>query len=115
MQYLPSGHRPGDALDLDGAEVAIFEEIADQSARTRGDDDRVGLGQGLQTGGEIGRFTDDRLFLRRAFTDQIANDHQPGGDADPRLEFDGPDIKVADSIDQIQPRPDRPLLTVLVR
>jgi len=41
---LPRRHRPGDALHLDGAEIAVFEEIADQPARARGDDDRVRLG-----------------------------------------------------------------------
>ena len=30
---------------------------------------------------------DDRLLLRLTFTDQIADDHQPGGDPDARLEF----------------------------
>ena len=52
-QYLPGRHRRGDALDLDGAEIAVLEEIADQPARARGDDDRVRLGQGLQPGGEV--------------------------------------------------------------
>ncbi len=86
-QHLPSRHRRGDALHLDGAEIAVLEEIADQPARACGDDDRVRLGQGLQTGGEVRRFADDRLFLRRAFADQIADDHQPGGDPDARLEL----------------------------
>jgi hypothetical protein len=36
-------------------------------------------------GGEVRRLTDDRLVLRRAFADQIADDHQPGGDPDARL------------------------------
>jgi hypothetical protein len=35
-------------------------------ARPPNDDDRIRLGQGLQTSGEVGRFTDDRLLLRRA-------------------------------------------------
>src|SRR5271168_371437 len=35
MQHLPSRHRRGDALDLDGAEVAVLEQIADQPARAR--------------------------------------------------------------------------------
>ena len=38
-------------------------------------------------GGEVRRLTDDRLVLRRAFADQIADDHQPGGDPDARLEL----------------------------
>jgi hypothetical protein len=44
-----------------------------------GDDDRVRRSQGLQTGGEVGRLADDRLFLRRALADQVADHHQPGG------------------------------------
>ncbi len=99
---------------LDGAEIAVLEEIADQPARARGDDDRVRLGQGLQTGGEVRRFADDRLFLRRAFADQVADDHQPGGNADARLQLDGFDIEAADGIDYPQPRPDRPLGIVLM-
>ena len=114
-QHLPSRHRRGDALDLDGAEIAVLEEIADQPARARGDDDRVRLGQGLQPGGEVRRFADDRLLLRRAFADQIADDHQPGGDPDARLQLDGFDIEATDSVDDAQPRPDRPLGIVLMR
>ena len=114
-QHLPGRHRRGDALDLDGAEIAVLEEIADQPARARGDDDRVRLGQGLQPGGEVRRFADDRLLLRRAFADQIADDDQPGGDPDARLELDGFDIEATDSVDHAQPRPDRPLGVVLMR
>jgi hypothetical protein len=44
-----------------------------------GDDDRVRRGQGLQSGGEVGRLADDRLFLHRALADQVADHHQPGG------------------------------------
>jgi glycosyltransferase involved in cell wall biosynthesis len=39
------------------------------------DDDRIWFGQDLQTGGEVRRFTDDRLFLRRSCANQIADDH----------------------------------------
>ena len=114
-QYLPSRHRCGDALDLDGAETADLEEIADQPARARGDDDRVRLGQGLQAGGEVGGFADDRLLLSRACADQVADHHQPGGDPDPRLKLGGFDIEATDSFDQAQPCPDRPLGIVLMR
>jgi hypothetical protein len=114
-QYLPSRHRPCDPLDLDGAEIAVFEEIADQPPRPRGDDDCVRLGQGLQPGGEVGRFANDRLFLRRALADQIADHHQPSGDPDPRLQLDGFDFEPTDSVDQPQLRPHRPLGIVLMR
>ena len=114
-QHLPGRHRPGDTLDLDGSEIAILEEIADQPARARGDKDGIWLGQGLQTGGEVRRFADDRLLLRRALADQIADDHQPGGDPDARLELDGFDIEATDRVDDAQPRADRPLGIVLMR
>ena len=48
------------------AGFAAFEEIADQPACAGGDDHRVRLGQGLQPGGEVRRFADDRLFLSRS-------------------------------------------------
>jgi hypothetical protein len=54
------------------------------------------------------------LFLRWACADQIADNHQPGGDPDARLQFDGFDIKATDSVDGPQPRPNRPLGIVLV-
>jgi hypothetical protein len=46
-QHLPNRYRPGDALDLDGANLAVIEEIAEQPARARGDDNSVRLGHGL--------------------------------------------------------------------
>ena len=81
--------------------------------RSLGDEDRVRLGQILQPGGEVRRLTDDRLLLCRAFADQIADDHQPGGDADARLQFDRFDIEPGDGIGNTQPRPNRPLGVVL--
>ena len=64
--HLPSRDRRGDALHLDGAEIAVLEEIANQPPRASGDDDRVRLGQGLQAGGKVGRFPNDGLFLSRS-------------------------------------------------
>jgi hypothetical protein len=69
----------------------------------------------LQPGGEVGRFADDGLLLRRALADQIADDHQPGGDPHPRLELGGFDIEATDSVDGTQPGPDCPLDIVLMR
>src|SRR5215831_21417765 len=45
-QHLCSRHRRSDALDLDGAEVAVLEKITDQPPRGWGDDHCFGLGQG---------------------------------------------------------------------
>src|SRR5580704_2373119 len=114
-QYLPRRDRHGDALDLDDAEVAVVEEIADQPTCGSADDDSIRLRQGLQTGGEVRRLTDHRLLLRRAFADQIADDDQPGGDPDARLELGGFDVEATDRGYHTQPRPDRPLGIVLMR
>jgi len=114
-QNLPGRHRRSDAFDLDRAEIAVFEEITDQPACARGDHDRVWLGQVLQPGGEVWCLAHDRSLLRRAFPDQIADDHQPGGDPDARLQFDGIDMEAADGVDSAQPRPYRPLGVVLMR
>jgi hypothetical protein len=69
----------------------------------------------LEPGGEVRCFTDDRLFLCRAFADQIADDHQPNGNPNARLELGGFDIEVPDRVDGAQPRPDRPLGIILMR
>jgi len=34
-EHLPGRQRPGDALHVDGVEIAVFEEIAEEPARTR--------------------------------------------------------------------------------
>src|SRR6516165_1338762 len=114
-QDLPGRHRRGDALDFDGPEIAVLEEVAGQSARTGSDDDRVRLGQDLQTGCEVRRLADDRLLLSRSRTNQISDYHQSRGDPDARLQLDGFDIEATDSLDRAQPRPDRPLGVVLMR
>jgi hypothetical protein len=67
--------------------VAALEEIANHPARARGDNDCVRVRQSLQAGGEVRGFTDNRLLLRRSFAYQIADDDQPGGDPDSRLEL----------------------------
>ena len=62
----------------------------------------------------IAALADDRLLLRRAFADQIANDHQSGCDPDARSKFDGFDVKATDSDDGRQPRPDSTLGVVFL-
>src|SRR5215472_14946433 len=46
-QHLPGRNRTGDTLHLDGAEILVLEQIADQPASARGDDDGIRLGQRL--------------------------------------------------------------------
>ncbi len=42
----------------------------------------------LQPGGEVRRFADDRLLLRRALADQVADHDQAGGNPDARFELE---------------------------
>ena len=108
-QHLPSRYRRGDALELDLAEIAVFEEIAGQSPGTRGDHDRIGLGQGLQARGEIGRIAGDIVL-----DDLAADDNQPGGNPHARVELFGL-IEPRNPIDQRQPASRSTLGIVLVR
>src|SRR6516164_5697954 len=43
-KHLPGRHRRGKSFDLDGAKIAVLEEIDDQPAGARPDDDGVRLG-----------------------------------------------------------------------
>ena len=52
-----------EAFQRDGAEVAIFEKIADQSPRSRVYDDRVWFGNGLQSRREIRSLPGDSPLL----------------------------------------------------
>ena len=54
------------------------------------------------------------VFLRRALADQIADDDQPGGDAEPRVGWADVARRPTASIDR-QPGPDRQLGIVLIR
>ena len=82
----PGALRLGKALERLRPEVRALEQRADLPARALGNHDGVGLGQRLQPGREVRRLADDRLLLRRAGADQVADDHQPGGDADAHLQ-----------------------------
>ena len=96
--------------------VRELEQAADQTPRAPADDDAPGRGERLEAGGEIGRLADHRLLLRRTLADQLADHHQPRGDADPCRE--GPafaDAELRDRRDQFQPGAHRPLHLVLVR
>ena len=99
-EHLPHQDGGRDALDLDRTEVAVLEQITEQPARAWGDHDGFRLGQCLQPGGEFGRFADDRLLLRRAFPNQVADNDQPGGNPDTRFELDGFDIETSDSLER---------------
>ena len=53
-QHLPGRHRPGDALELDGAEIAALEQVADQPPRGRGDHDLSGPARACRRAARFG-------------------------------------------------------------
>jgi hypothetical protein len=101
--------RLGEPLDRLPAEVAQPEQVADQAAGARGGHDSVGFGQGLQARSEIGRIADDIVL-----DDLAADDNQPGGDPNPRVELFGL-IQPRHPFDQYQPASRCALGVVLMR
>jgi hypothetical protein len=57
------------------AKIFDLEQGADLPSCAIGNDERARLCERLQPGGEVRGLADDRLLLRRAFADQIADDH----------------------------------------
>ena len=93
LAHHPRGHhRRAQAPELDGTEILVLEQPAGQPPRARRDHHRPRLGQCLQPRREVRRLADHRLLLRRTLADQIADDHQPGGDADPHLQWRRPTV-----------------------
>ena len=82
-QHLEGMRRSGKSLERLRAEIAQLEQAADVAARRLGDHDAVGRGKRLQARGKVRSFADDRLFLRGAGADQIADHGQSGGNAEP--------------------------------
>ena len=108
-------HRRAQALELDGTQIRVLEQTAGQPPRARRDHHRPRLGQRLQPRREVRRLADHRLFLRRTLADQIPDDHQPGGDADPHLQWRRRDgVEPGHLLDQLQPGAHRALGIVLV-
>ena len=58
------------------AEVLQLEQIAEKLSRALGDDDRVRLGNALQTCREVRRLADNAALLRLSRSDQIADHDQ---------------------------------------
>ena len=93
--------------------------IAEHRARGRADDDLVRLRQCLQTRRQVRRLADDRGLRCGSFADLVADDHRPGGDADPHRELDPGrpadcGIQLRHRIDDIETRPHRALGLVLM-
>ena len=94
-------------------EVLKLEQIAEELSRAFGNHDAVRLRNALQACRKVRRLADDGLLLRSARSDQVADDHQPGRDADARLQG-RVGLQSAYSSDQLQPCAHGPLGVVLV-
>ena len=108
-----AGPGPCSELRSQGDQV---ERRPDELLRAVGDDDLSRLRQVLQAGGDVGRVADHGGFLRRALADQVADDHQPGGDAGTRgkrLAIAGPQL--GDGADRGQGGAHRPFGLVFMR
>ena len=95
------------------SEVLQLEQIAEELSRALGDDDRIRLGNALQPCREVRRLADDAALLRLARSDQIADHDQSGRNADAGLQWRA-GLQPAYRLDQLQPRPDRPLSVILM-
>ena len=82
-QGLPSMNRLCDTFERMIAKIGHLEQVTQEPAGARSDDDRSRFGQSLQTRCKIWCLAHHRLFLRGTLTDQIADDDKPRGDADP--------------------------------
>ena len=79
-------HRPGDTLEVLRSEVLKLEQIAEKPARALGYDDCVRLGDALQARRQVRRLTDNAALLRLARSDQVADNNEPGRNADTGLQ-----------------------------
>src|SRR6266702_243147 len=114
--HSPDRHRVAEASDGHAPESEILEESADEAAGAAVDDHRVRLGQRLKPRGQIGGLTDHHMLLRRALPDEIADDHQPGGNANSHSQScPRTDIESCHGRDQCQPGAYRALGIVLIR
>ena len=80
--HAPYIYRVAEPLDFTAAQVLALESRADQLSRFRRDQDRVRIGERLQTRREIERHAECRLLLGGALADRASHDDQAGGDTD---------------------------------
>ncbi len=108
-QNRPGENRRVEAFERLRAKRLQLERAAQQPPRRLRDHDAARLGQALQPRRQIGRLADDGLFLRRALSDEIANDDDAGrdADADPQGLFRAR-VELRDDSGDVETRSDRP-------
>ena len=114
-QRLPDRQRRREALDLDRAEIAQFEEIANEPPGALCDHDAAGRRQLLHARREVRRFADDAALLCFAVADQIADDDQPARDADAGGERSSVQFQPRDPLGEREAGAHRALGIVLMR
>ncbi len=112
----PGRQRLGEAFEAQRAEIGQLEQPAYQTAGRLADHHAARCRQRLQAGREVGCVADYCPFARRALADQLADHHEPRGDADPRRQRLAARIaEMSDCRRDREPGPHRPLGLVLVR
>ena len=80
-----SEHLPG--LDRGADECAVLKGSAGHPARACTDDDRLRLGQLIESRGQTGRLAKNTGFLRVAGAAEFAHHRESCGNADPQLQL----------------------------
>src|SRR5262249_20950365 len=102
----PCRDRLGDTLELVRAEVAQTEQITEQPAGGRGDDDRPGLGQSLKAGRKGPRLPDHSVLAQCTLAAKVADHYDAARDADANRErVPGARLELGNGGNDIEPRP----------
>src|SRR5215472_15881612 len=78
--HAPYPYRIGETLQMMAAKVDAVEQATHQPASTCCDQHRIGFGECLKAGCEVGCLSDDRLLLSCSLADEVADHHPAGGD-----------------------------------
>ena len=112
----PCRNRLGNALDVMAAEVAQTEQVAEQTARSGGDDHRPRPSQGLKTGGKVRRLPDQSVLPQRTFSAEVADHDQAGCNTNAdRKRFHSVRLEPRNGGSDIERRPHGALGIVFVR
>ena len=110
-------HRARHPLQRRGLQLVELEPAPEEASRGLGDHHGARLRDLLQAGREVRRLAGDRLLLRGALADEVADHHEAGGD--PGAASERPAairrLQPADGGVHGQRRPDCPLRLVLMR